>query len=361
MSSQKQPSITTPPEVGSAQVDLLARLCNAMAVSGDEQEVRQIVLDEIQPYCDQVEVDGLGNVLATRLGNQAQTVRVMIAAHMDEVGFMLTNDEGEGLFSFETVGGIDPRQLVGKAVIVGREHTPAVIGAKPIHLTTAEERKRALKVEELRIDLGPEGSSKTKVGDRATFATQLEALGPSIRAKALDNRLGVINLIELLHHAPENIDLLAAFTVQEEVGLRGARVAAYRFDPQIGMAIDATPAHDLPAYDADVENTRYNTKLDHGPAIYLMDGATISDRRLAEWLIQTAEAENISFQIRQPNPGGTDAGAIHRARAGVPSISVSVPVRYAHSAASLIRQEDWANTLKLVYHALTRLTPEILS
>jgi len=171
----------------------------------------------------------------------------------------------------------------------------------------------------------------------------------------------VINLIELLRHAPENIDLLAAFTVQEEVGLRGARVAAYRFDPQIGMAIDATPAHDLPAYDVDVENTRYNTKLDHGPAIYLMDGATISDRRLAEWLIQTAETENIPYQIRQPNPGGTDAGAIHRTRAGVPSISVSVPVRYAHSAASLIRQEDWANTLKLVYHALTRLTPEILS
>jgi len=211
------------------------------------------------------------------------------------------------------------------------------------------------------MDLGPEGSSKAKPGDRATFATQLEVLGPSIRAKALDNRLGVFNLIELLRHAPENIDLLAAFTVQEEVGLRGARVAAYRFDPQIGLAIDATPAQDLPAYDADMENTHYNTQLDHGPAIYLMDGATISNRKLAEWLITTAEAEGIPYQIRQPNRGGTDAGVIHRTRSGVPSISVSVPTRYTHSAASLIRQEDWANTLKLVYLALTRLTPDILN
>jgi len=360
MSPQNEPSNKKTLEIGPQQLELLARLCNVMAVSGDEQEVRQIVLDEIQSYCDQIEVDGLGNVLATHLGSQPEKVRVMIAAHMDEVGFMLTQDEGEGLFCLETVGGIDPRQLVGKVVIVGREHTPAVIGAKPIHLTNHEELKTPLKVDQLRIDLGPEGSSKAKVGDRATFATQFEVLGPSIRAKALDNRLGVINLIELLRHAPKNIDLLAAFTVQEEVGLRGARAAAYHFDPQIGMAIDATPANDLPAYDADVENTRYNTKLDHGPAIYLMDGATISDRRLADWLIQTAEAEGIPYQIRQPNPGGTDAGAIHRTRAGVPSISVSVPQRYAHSPAGLIRQDDWTNTLKLIYHALTRLTPDIL-
>lgn len=350
------------PRIGKKQIALLAELCNALAVSGDEQEVREIVLREVKPLCQQVEVDAMGNVLATRIGSGQNKARVMIAAHMDEVGFMLTQNDGDGLYGFSIVGGIDERQLVGKAVIVGREHIPGVIGAKAIHLTTPEERKTALKLEQLRIDLGPDGSGKVRVGDRAGFATQLTEIGPSIRAKALDNRLGVANLIELLRGAPENIDLLAAFTVQEEVGLRGARVAAYHLAPQIGIAVDSTPANDLPAYDDDDgENTRYNTRLDCGPAIYLMDGATIADRRLAEWLMKTAEEEGIPYQIRQPNPGGTDAGAIHKTRSGVPSISVSVPQRYCHTAAGLIRKADWENTLRLLSAALWRLDSKILT
>lgn len=360
MSKKQQANANNAPEIGQEQIDLLARLCNALAISGAEQEVRQIVLEQIQPFADSVEVDALGNVLATKTGRGENRVRVMVAAHMDEVGFMLTKGEEGGLFEFAVVGGIDERQLVGKHVIVGREHLPGVIGAKAIHLTTPEERKNTLKVDQLRIDLGPEGSSKAKVGDRAGFGTQFEILGPSIRAKALDDRLGVVNLIELLKHAPENIDLLAAFTVQEEVGLRGARVAAYRFDPQLGIALDSTPANDLPAYDSGEENTRYNTQLDHGPAIYLMDGATIADRRLTDWLKASAEAEGIPWQYRQPNQGGTDAGAIHKTRAGVPSVSVSVPQRYLHSAAGLVRFEDWANTLRLMCCALARLDVKVL-
>ncbi|MFZ3071353.1 MAG: hypothetical protein WA110_09580, partial [Anaerolineaceae bacterium] len=305
MSKKQQANANKAPEIGQEQVDLLTCLCNALAISGDEQEVRQIVLEQIQPFVDSVEVDVLGNVLATKTGRGENRVRVMVAAHMDEVGFMLTKGEEGGLFEFAVVGGIDERQLVGKHVIVGREHVPGVIGAKAIHLTTPEERRSTLKVDQLRIDLGPEGSGRAKIGDRAGFGTHLEVLGPSIRAKALDDRLGVINLIELVKHAPENIDLLAAFTVQEEVGLRGARVAAYRFDPQVGIALDSTPANDLPAYDVDEENSRYNTCLDHGPAIYLMDGATIADRRLVDWLVTNAEAEGIPWQYRQPNLGGT--------------------------------------------------------
>ncbi len=351
----------TSPTLGQEQLDLLTRLCNALAVSGDEQEVRQIVLEEITPYADSVEVDALGNVLATRLGKTEKRVRVMIAAHMDEVGFMLTREDDSGMFEFDIVGGIDARQLVGKHVIVGRDHIPAVIGAKAVHLTTPEERKNALKLEQLRIDLGLDASGKAKVGDRAGFGTQLEFIGPSIRSKALDDRLGVLNLITLLKHAPENIDLLAAFTVQEEVGLRGATVAAYHFNPQIGIALDSTPANDLPFYDMEEENTRYNTRLDCGPAIYLMDGATIGDRRLVNWLVETAKAEGIPWQYRQPNLGGTDAGAIHKTRTGVPSVSVSVPQRYLHSAAGLVRLEDCENTLRLVYAALARLTEDIIT
>ena len=223
--------------------------------------------------------------------------------------------------------GIDERQLPGKAVLVGRDHLPGVIGAKPIHMTTRSEREKTIEVGSLRIDLGPEIGDRVKPGDWATFATRFEILGPSIRAKALDDRLGVATLIELLKHAPENIDLLVAFTVQEEVGLRGARVAAYQFDPEMAIAVDSTPANDLPNWDKDEENTRYNTRLDAGPAIYVMDGATIGDQRLVHLLVDTAEENGIPYQIRQPGPGGTDAGSIHKVRAGVPAVSVSVPSR----------------------------------
>lgn len=350
------------PEIGQDQIDLLEKLCNAVAVSGDEHEVRQIVLEAIKLVADDIKIDSLGNVLVTRYGRGDDRVRVMLAAHMDEVGFMLveSNDEA-GLFKFVTIGGIDERQLPGKPVIVGREHLPGVIGAKAIHLTTPDERKNTLKIDQMRIDMGLDIGKKVKPGDRATFATQFEVIGPSIRAKALDDRLGVINLIELLKHAPDNIDMLAAFTVQEEVGLRGARVAAYAFDPQIGIALDSTPANDLPGWEPEDENSRYNTRLDHGPAIYLMDSATIADRRLVNLLVTTAKQEGIPWQYRQPNRGGTDAGAIHKVRAGVPSISVSVPQRYIHTAAGLIRMDDWANTLRLVHAALSHITPEILT
>ncbi len=316
-------------------------------------------MDELEGIADEMRVDHLGNLLMTKLGKGEKRLRVMVAAHMDEVGFMLIKDEGKGIFEFRVVGGIDPRQLVGKQVIVGRDHVPGIIGAKAIHLTTPEERKQTLPVTQLRIDLGPGGSAKAKPGDRATFATKLQVMGPTLCAKALDNRLGVYNLIQLVKNAPENIDLLAAFTVQEEVGLRGAKVAAFSFNPDIGIAIDSTPAFDLPHYDGE-ENTLYRTHLDGGPAIYVMDGATIADRRLVDWLVDTAKAENIPWQFRQPAPGGTDAGAIHRVREGVPSVSVSVPGRYAHSAAGMARIDDELNTLRLLHAALARLDENIL-
>ncbi len=163
----------------------------------------------------------------------------------------------------------------------------------------------------MRIDVGLGGSKLVKLGDRATFDTKLTVLGPSLRGKALDDRLGVFTIIQLLKNAPENVDLLAAFTVQEELGLRGAKIAAYHLNPDIGIALDSTPANDLPHFDGE-ENTIHNTKLDGGPAIYLMDGATIGDRRLIKWLSETADAEGIPWQYRQPGRGGTDAGSIHR-------------------------------------------------
>ncbi|HZW04856.1 MAG TPA: hypothetical protein VFF68_13065, partial [Anaerolineaceae bacterium] len=231
--------------------------------------------------------------------------------------------------------------------------------ARPIHLTTSEERKSKIPLDQLRIDLGPGGAGKAKPGDRATFATRFQQAGPSLIGKALDDRIGVATLIELVKHAPANVELLAAFTVQEEVGLRGARVAAHRLNPDVGLAIDSTPSYDLPTWD-DSENAVYNTRLGEGPAIYLADSHTLSDPRLTGYLAQVAADAGIRYQYRQPGGGGTDAGAIHKARGGVPSASVSVPGRYAHTAVMISRLDDWQNMLALLYTALERMPHDLL-
>ena len=350
-----------PLTIGSEQLSLLESLSNAVGVSGSEEEIRKIIFAELETIVDEIKVDALGNVLVTRLArSRATPLRVMLDAHMDEVGFMIVADEGEGLYSFETVGGIDERQLPGKPVWVGSEHIPGVIGAKPIHLTEPEERRSAISKSGLRIDLGPGGASKAKVGDYATFATKFMQIGPSLRGKALDDRLGVATLIELVKHAPANVTLLASFAVQEEIGGRGAKVAAYTFDPDLAIAVDSTPAFDLPRED-DEENTVYNCRLGAGPAIYISDAGTISDPRLIRFITQTAEALSIPYQFRQPGGGGTDAGMIHKVRAGIPSVSISVPGRYAHTANLLANTGDWQNTLQLLHVVLAKLDPSILA
>ena len=346
------------PSFGSTQLKLLERLCNVVAVSGDEGEVRRIVLEEIKAHADEVRVDALGNILATRGGRGRNRMRVMLDAHMDEVGFMIVADDGEGIYRFENVGGIDVRHLVGKQVLVGKNRTPGVIGGKPVHLMSADEKKRKVPLDALRIDLGPGG--KANVGDRAGFATRFKRAGPSILAKSIDNRIGVATVIELLKYAPSNVDVCAGFTVQEEIGLRGAKVAAQYFDPNLAIAIDSTPARDLPVHD-ESENMVYNTCLGEGPAIYIADGSTFHDPRLVRFLQKTAEEEKVPYQFRQPGGGGTDSGAIQRSLAGIPTVSVSVPHRYTHSPVSISRIEDWKNTLALLHAALKRITPALIA
>ncbi len=344
--------------IGQPQIKLLEKLCNAMSVSGAEGEVRRIVLEEVKPYADEVKVDALGSVLVRKNGMGKKPLRVLLDAHMDEVGFMIVKDDDDGFFQFEVVGGIDPRHLVGKQVIVGKDHAVGVIGAKPIHLTTSEERQHTIAVNALRIDLGPEG--KANVGDRATFATKFKRVGPSIMSKAIDDRIGVAMLIELLKHAPTNIELCLAFSVQEEIGLRGAKVAAHYFEPDLAIAVDSTPARDLPDYEGK-ENFTYNTQLGLGPAIYMANSSTMDDPRLVRFLAETAEKHKIQFQFRQPGGGGTNAGAIQQSRVGVPVVSVSVPHRYTHSPISVSRIEDWKNTLNLLNEALKNMTPALLA
>ncbi len=344
--------------IGKTQIELLEKLCNAMSVSGGEGEVRRIVLEEVKPYADEVKVDALGSVLVRKNGSGQKPLRVMLDCHMDEVGFMITHDDGDGFYQFEVLGGIDERHLIGKQVIVGKDHVAGVIGAKPIHMTTVEERKQAVDVDAMRIDLGPEG--KAVLGDRATFATKFKRVGPSIMSKAIDNRIGCAILIELLKNAPKNLELCLSFSVQEEIGLRGAKVAAYYFNPDLAIAVDATPARDLIDFEGR-ENYTYNTKLGFGPAIYMANSSTIDDPRLVKFLEETAIKNKIQYQLRQPGGGGTDAGAIQQSRAGVPVVSISVPHRYSHTPVSVSRVDDWKNTLNLLHFALKNMNRTLLN
>ncbi len=342
-----------------SQLKLLERLCNAVGVSGEEDEVRDIVLEEVKSITDDVNVDALGNVLVRREADVKEPLKVMVAAHMDEVGFILVESEEGGFFHFRLVGGLDIRQVPAKPVWIGRKHIPGIIGAKPIHLQEPDERKHNISLKSMRIDVGPDNGSSINPGERATFATPFCRSGEVIFAKALDNRLGVATLIEILKTAPKNVELLAAFTVQEEVGLRGARVAAYALQPDIAVALDSTPAFDLPDPDGG-ENTVYNTRLGAGPAVYLADSGTLSDPRLVSFVTRIAEEYHIPFQFRQPGGGGTDATAIHKQRGGIPSLSISIPHRYSHTAVSMARIEDWQNTLELMLAFLGRISVDVI-
>lgn len=352
---------TSIPKINKAQLALLERLSNAVGVSGCEDEIRDIVIESIKPYVDEYRVDAMGNVLAVKHASGENAQRVMFAAHMDEVGFMLVEDDENGLFAFEPVGGIDERQLVAKPVVAGKDHIPGVIGAKPIHLASIEEMRNPVPMENLRIDVSPANSGKLKIGDFATFATRFQQSGSSLFGKALDDRLGVASLIELTKKKASHLEILFAFTVQEEIGLRGARVAAYDFNPDLAFVIDSTPAFDFPAWEPAVENSRYNCRLGFGPAIYIADAGTLSDPRLIHFLTRIAEENHISYQFRQPGGGGTDAGAIHLTRTGVPVVSISVPGRFAHSPILHAKIKDWENTLALLEAILNNVDRSILA
>jgi endoglucanase len=363
--ARKAAASAKPADGSVGDVALLRELSNAVAVSGDESAVRKRVLDAIRGHVDEVKVDALGNVLAVKKArNGGSRDRVLVAAHMDEVGLMITDIESDGALRFEVVGNIADAVLLGKTLLVGPNRLPGLIGAAPVHLLSDDRRYSVVKANQMRIELGVtsgEAAKKlVKVGDRAAFATEFAEVGPSLRGKALDDRLGCATLIELLRGPAYSFELHAAFTVQEEVGLRGARVAGYAADPACAFVLDCSPAHDLPPADAEKENTQYNTRLGFGPAIYVSDRATISDDRLVRYLRQTAEDTGLPYQYRQPGGGGTDAGAIHLSRGGVPSVSISVPGRYLHTPAALARADDWRNSLRLVRRALENWTPKVL-
>lgn len=347
----------------STALDILKRLSETVAVSGDEGAVRKIVREIVTELADEVKVDTMGNLFAIKHG-PARAPRVLLSSHMDEIGFMIVGADGDGLLKFEAIGGVDDRILLGKPVWVGDGHVPGVIGMKPIHLVRGSERDSVVKIDSLRIDIGAtsrEGANRmVRTGERATFATPFTDQGFTLRGKALDDRAGCATLIEILRGKNYPVELICAFTVQEEVGLRGAKVAAYAMNADAAIAVDCTPANDLPTADEDDENIKYNTRMGHGPAIYIHDNSTLHDKRLIKHISGTAEAKGLPYQFRQPGGGGTDAGALQKARAGVPAVSVSVPGRYIHSPAALISTADFHNTAKVLRAALENWDAKVL-
>lgn len=345
-------------DVGLTQDDLerLQTLTELVAVPGHEGPVAEVVRRALEGAVDSLRVDALGNLIA-RTGT-GDGPRVMIAAHMDEVEFIVTHIDDSGGLRIEKVGGLDTRYLPGAPVWVGPQRIPGVIGIKPIHLSSEEERSRYPRIQSMRIDLGyvnrEDVESRVELGDTGTFATRSARVGDRLWGKALDNRVGVATLVRLLLDPPSGIELIGAFTVQEEIGLRGARVAAQAEAPDLAFVLDCTRADDMPGLDG-AEPPRFNARFDGGPAVYVADGRTVSHPRLVRLLEETASEIDLPTQRRRPGAGGTDAGAIHISGRGVPTVSLSVPVRHMHGAVSQVRLEAWEQSYLLIEAALRRL------
>ncbi|NLF10520.1 MAG: M42 family metallopeptidase [Anaerolineaceae bacterium] len=338
---------------------LLEQLSNAFGPSGNEDEVRRILARALRDRVDELKTDALGNLIAFKRGSGAEPrLRVMVDAHTDEVGLMITRIEKNGLLGFRIVGGIDDRLLMAKGVVIGEKRLPGVILAPPVHLTKKDQRKQVIKVEQLAIDVGAtsddEAKEMVRIGDYGTFDTRFQALDSpqlrTVKGKAFDDRAGCAVAAALAEEKYE-VDLYLSFSAQEEVGLRGARVAAFRLQPDLAFALEGTVCDDTPK-EQDISPT---TRLGGGPAISLMDRSFIADRRLVELLTSTARAQGIPYQFKQPGVGSTDAGAIHLAGAGVPSVAVSVPCRYIHGPVSMLSLQDFDHLVALMKASLKAL------
>ena len=339
---------------------LLQTLSEAHGVSGHEEAVRAILLEEIRSRVDTCRIDRMGNLIAVKKGTGDSKLRVLVAAHMDEVGLMITGAEDSGMLRFSPVGGIDERVLPARLVWIGDRRVPGVIGIKPVHLLDKGERDRVPEAKQLYIDVGASGKAEAEKlaarGDVAVFATEFRALSSQaggariVQGKAFDNRAGCALLADLLNERFP-FDLIAAFTVQEEVGLRGAQVAAWAEKPDAAVVLECTGANEVPTK----RDMSPSTRLGAGAAITIRDTSFIADPRLVELFRTAAREKSIPHQFKQPNIGGTDAGAIHRSREGVPSITVAVPARYIHSPAALMDLADFESTATLAREALHRM------
>ncbi|MFD3158670.1 M42 family metallopeptidase [Haloimpatiens sp. FM7330] len=331
---------------------LLEKLCNAVGPSGYEGDVRRIIKEEIKDYVDEIKIDVMGNIIAHKKGKGK---KVVVDAHMDEVGFIITGYNEDGTLKFSALGGINAKIIPSKVVLIGEDKIPGVIGLKPIHLQSKDERKKAISYDECCIDIGSNNKNQTKklvaLGEYAIFDTKFSYYGEGmIKGKAFDDRMGCAVLIEILKEN-YNCDLYGVFNVQEEVGERGAFVSAYNIQPDIGIALEGTICADMPG----VPKYLRATEIGKGPAISIMDRTSIFDSDITKDIIKAAEENNILYQKRRAIAGGNDAGAIHTVGNGAKVATVSVPCRYIHSSISSTSLDDYENTVKLMKEYLKTL------
>lgn len=328
-------------------LDTLKTLCELPGVSGREEAVRDFLLSKLDGVA-RCRVDGLGNLIVEKQGRCRAKKKVMVSAHMDEVGFVVTHVEENGLLRFSTVGGIDPRVLFGRRVLIGEQKVPGVVAGAPVHLLDSEERRRRPTWTSSFSTSAPIPGKRPSAWSRSRTlpcgTRRFPRLGTGcVKAKALDDRAGCAVLLALLK---EDLpyDLTAVFTVQEEVGLRGAGTAAYGVAPDAAIVVEATTAADI----AGVEPKDQVCRLKQGVAVSFMDGHTIYDKQMYDLAFALAKAHNIPCQPKAAVTGGNDAGAIHKSRAGVPTAALSVPCRYLHAPAGVIAQSDLQSTLSLL-------------
>ncbi len=329
------------------RLDLLRQLSDLNGVPGNEDAVRDLVLRELEGLADEVRVDALGNVFALRGGEgEGKRERVMLSAHMDEIGFLVSFIDERGFLRLQALGGFDTRNLFARNVTVQTRGGPLpgvmTPGGKPVHIATPEDRKKVPEVKEFFVDLGLDGEEvkrRVRVGDMVTLDQTARQVGKLTVGKAMDDRASVFLQLEVLRRFRDTRprhDVVAVFSVQEEVGLRGATVAAYGAEPTLGIGLDVTLAVDTPGVGPEEAVTR----LGDGIGIKVFDSTMISTRWLVDDLVDLAEREGIRYQLEVLPLGGTDGAAIQKSRAGVPSVTLSIPTRYIHTIVEAVHEDD---------------------
>lgn len=334
-------------------IELLSRICEAPGAPGYEKEIRELVLKELDGLADEIRTDNMGNVIARKKGRSSKK-KAMAAAHMDEIGFIVTHIDDNGFLCFNPVGGFDPKTLTSQRVIIhGRENIFGVMGSKPVHIMSPEERRKSMKISDYFIDTGRSKESLEElvaVGDFVTRHSPLMELGDCVNVKSLDNRASVFLLIETLRQLKKSrakpaYDFYAVFTVQEEVGLRGAQASAIQVQPDFSFGLDTTIAYDVPGSKPEERCTH----LGKGAAIKLMDSSVICDYRMIEFMKATAEKHQIKWQTEILSSGGTDTASLQRMSAGG-SIAgaISIPTRHIHQPIETTNKKDLEACIKLL-------------
>ncbi|MEO8084245.1 MAG: hypothetical protein ABI780_10510, partial [Ardenticatenales bacterium] len=343
--------------------DLLRRLSDVRGVSGDEGRVRDLLAAHVEPHVDRLWTDDIGNLYAAKRGEGAQdrvggsvgdrlpSGPVMLCAHLDEVGLIVTDVDADGMVRFAAVGGVLSASVVGQRVAVGPDGMPGVIGLPPAHATAEAARGRLPALAELRIDLGvttrDAALDRVGIGDAVVWDTAVVDLGPTLLGKAFDDRAGCWALAMLLERRFP-VDVVAVWSVQEETGLRGAGIAAHRLRPSAAIVLECGTTDDTPKERDETPVMR----VGDGPAITVVDAVMVADERLVAHLVASAARAGVRHQIRAPKGGGTDGGRIHLAREGVPTAVVSAPCRYLHGPLALVSKHDLAGVVALVRAAL---------